>query len=276
MGNACRRYSGRFPRGTLVRRKRVIVAVGGLVAALSVGATTSAPFTAGTLNLTLDLRVQSPPESCSPDVSGATVCREARTGNGTASGLGNVSESYFWVFGTGPPTCPSNAEGKPLATTGRFVVAGKGEIHFSLAEGTRCVAREPAGSEPQAFTITGGTGVFEAASGNGTVTRSLRFGSGVERWRGTLVAPGHEFDVTPPILSVMTAKTVRVRKGAKRVRVTYKVTARDAVDGVVPVTCEPRSGARLPVGRTAVTCTAADSNANTGRATFKITVRPAR
>ena len=151
------------------------------------------------------------------------------------------------------------------------MVAGKGEIHFSLAEGARCVAREPTGSEPQSFTVTGGTGVFDAASGNGTVTRSLRLGSGIERWRGTLVVSGHEFDVRPPILSVTTAKTVRARKGAKSVRVTYKVTARDAVDGVVPVACDPRSGARLPVGRTAVTCTAVDKSANTGRATFRIT-----
>ncbi len=259
-----------------MRRKRVIMAVGGLVAALSVGVPPSEPFTAGTLNLTLDLRVASPPESCSPEVSGATQCRDERTGKGTASGLGNVSESYFWVFGMGPPTCPSSDVGKPLATTGRLVVAGKGEIHFSLAEGARCVARESTGSEPQAFTITGGTGVFEAASGNGTVTRSLRFGSGLERWRGTLVVPGLGFDVTPPTLTVTTARTVRVRKGAKSARVTYKVTARDAVDGVVPVTCVPHSGARLPVGRTAVTCTAADSSANTGRTTFRITVTPAR
>lgn len=262
--------------GTLVRRKRVIVMMGGFLAALSVGVPTSTSFTAGTLNLTLDLRVSNPPESCSPDVSGATVCREERTGKGTASGLGNVSESYFWVFGTGPPTCPSNDQGKPLATTGRLVVAGKGEIHFSLAEGARCVAREPTGSEPQSFTVTGGTGVFEAASGNGTVTRSLNLGSGIERWRGTVVAAGHEFDVTPPILRVTTAKTIRASNGAKSVRVTYKVTARDAVDGVVPVACDPRSGARLPVGRTAVTCTAVDKSANTGRATFRITVKPAR
>jgi hypothetical protein len=254
----------------------VIVVVGGLVAALSVGVPASMPLTAGTLNLAIDLRVSSPTEACAPDVSGATVCREERTGKGAASGLGNVSESYFWVFGTGPPTCPSSDQGKPLATTGTLVVAGKGEIHFSLAEGARCVPREPTGSEPQTFTVTGGTGVFEAASGNGTVTRSLRLGSGIERWRGTLVVPGLEFDVTPPVLSVTTARTVRARKGAKSVRATYKVTARDGVDGVVPVRCEPRSGARLPVGRTAVTCVAADSSANTGRATFGITVRPAR
>src|SRR5262245_12294443 len=137
-----------FGGGTLVRRKRVIVVVGGLVAALSVGLPKSAPFTAGTLNLTIDLGVESPPESCSPEVSGATQCREERRDNGTASGLGNVSESYFWVLGMGPPTSPSGDVG---------------------------------------------------------------------------------FDVTPPILSVTTAKSVRARKGAKSVRVTYKVTARDDV-----------------------------------------------
>ena len=38
--------------GTLVRRKRVIVMMGGFLAALSVGVPTSTSFTAGTLNLT--------------------------------------------------------------------------------------------------------------------------------------------------------------------------------------------------------------------------------
>jgi hypothetical protein len=48
--------------------------------------------------------------------------------------------------------------GTPLATTGRLVVAGMGEIQVALAQGARCVEEEPVRNEPQNFTITGGTG----------------------------------------------------------------------------------------------------------------------
>jgi hypothetical protein len=179
------------------------------------------------------------------------------------------------VLQDGPPTCPSDV-GKPLATAGRLVVAGKGEIHFALADGARCVAQEPVRNEPQDFTITGGTGTYEGASGSGTLARSVSAGRGTERWTGTLVVPGFEFDLTPPRLSGATSKTVRARRSAQRVRLTYKVTARDAVDGRVPTTCLPRSGSRFRIGRTVVRCSATDTSANTATARFAVTVRRAR
>ena len=120
---------------------------------------------------------------------------------------------------------------KPLATTGRFVVAGKGEINFALAQGARCVDVEPVRNEPQDFTITGGTGSYQGASGSGKVASLPLAGAlASETWTGTIVVPGFEFDVTPPTLSGATSKTVRAPRGAKRVRVTYKVTASDNAD----------------------------------------------
>ena len=71
------------------------------------------------------------------------------------------------------------------------------------------------------------------------------------------------------------SKTVRAPRGAKRVRVTYKVTARDDVDAV-PVSCRPRSGSRFRIGRTVVKCTATDGSGNTATAKFTITVKPRR
>ncbi len=211
---------------------------------------------------------------CPPEApSDAFECR-TRTGTGRVSGLGSVSESYVWSYSFGPPSCPSTL-GKPLATTGRLVV-GNGEIQFALAQGARCITEDPLRNEPQDFTITGGTGAYEAASGSGTVRRSIGGGVGSETWRGTLVAPAAEFDVTPPKLSGATSKTVRAPKGAKRVRVSYKVTATDNTEGQVPVSCEPRSGSRFPIGRTVVTCSATDSSANTANASFRVTVRPTR
>jgi hypothetical protein len=230
--------------------------------------------TTGTLSLRGTLDLVSTQVQCPPQAPPAAECR-ARTGAALVRGLGSVSETYTWFFRMGPPTCPLDV-GKPLATTGRLVVVRKGEIHFALADGARCVAQEPIENEPQDFTITGGTGTYEGASGSGTLARSVGFTRGTERWAGTLVVPGLEFDLTPPRLSGATSKTVRARNRGKRVRVIYKVTATDAVDGQVASTCVPRSGSRFRIGRTFVRCSAIDTSANTATARFTVTVRRAR
>jgi hypothetical protein len=160
---------------------------------------------------------------------------------------------------------------KPFATTGQIVVANKGEIDFALAEGA-CVQEEPVRNEPQQFTITGGTGIYQGASGRGTVGRSLGGGLGSESWAGTLIVPGLDFDVTPPRIAGAVRKTVQASAGAKRIRVTYRVTARDAVDGVVAVRCTPRSRSLFKRGRTAVRCRSTDKSANSASARFVITV----
>jgi HYR domain len=251
------------------RRTVVMLGVSG---AFLVTATPSAPLGTGSLNLRAALATSSPPGTCPPEAPPGADCHP-RTGTGSVSGLGNVSATYTWFFGTG--SCPSTLV-KPLATTGRLLVAGKGEIRFALADGARCVEQEPVRNEPQDFTITGGTGTYQGASGRGTVERSLSGGHGVERWTGTLIVPGLEFDITSPTIAGAVAKAARAPKGAKHVRVTYKVTASDAVDGPIAVACRPRSGSWLPIGRTTVTCQARDSSGNTGRARFVVTVRRTR
>lgn len=240
--------------------------------ACSVPAAASAPSAAGTLDLKGTLRLESTPVECTS--ADATGCR-ARTAKGVLSGLGIVSVTYTWSFRIGPPTCPSDV-GKPLATTGRLVVAGKGEIDFALADGTRCVELDAVRDESQDFTITSGAGIYERASGRGTVETNVGGGRGTEQLPGTLVVPGIEFDVTPPTLVGATAKTIHAPKGAGRVRVTYLVSARDDVDPGVPVSCSPRSGTRFPIGRTVVTCSATDTSGNTKAAKFVITVRTRR
>ena len=227
----------------------------------------------GTLELRASLRLVSNLGACPPSIL-ADACAP-RTGAGLVPGLGSVTETYTWSFRMGPPACPPD-RGKPRATTGRLVVAGKGEIYFAIADGARCIEQEPLRNEPQDFTITGGTGTYDGATGSGTLERSVSAGVGTERWIGTLVVPGLEFDVTPPTLSGATSKTVRAPKGAKRVRVAYTVTASDAVDGRVPVSCVPRSRSRFTIGRTVVRCSATDSSANTSPAVFTVTVRKAR
>ena len=54
--------------------------------------------------------------------------------------------------------------------------------------------------------------------------------------------------------------------------VTYSVSAVDAVDGPVPVTCAPESGSIFPIGTTTVHCTATDRAGNSASSSFKVIV----
>jgi hypothetical protein len=234
-------------------------------------ATAAAGRSAGTLELRARIGVTSDGGAC-PAGTPANVDCYARSGQTRISGLGTVSESYTWLFAVGSPDCPANLA-KPLAATGRLVVAGKGEFTFSLAPGAQCVDVEPVRNEPQAFTITGGTGTFVGASGQGRVERSLGGGAGTETWIGTIEVPGYTFDLTAPELSGATSKTVRAPRGSKSAKVTYKVSAIDDVDGAVPTVCQPKSGSRFKVGKTTVRCTATDTSGNTGKASFVVTVK---
>ncbi|QXE33812.1 HYR domain-containing protein [Streptomyces sp. GMY02] len=77
-------------------------------------------------------------------------------------------------------------------------------------------------------------------------------------------------DVTAPVVSVEDRTVEATGPGGAVVE--YPASAVDAVDGPVPVTCEPPSGSRFPIGETTVTCTATDGRGNTGRATAVIKV----
>ncbi len=248
------------------------------VAAGSAAAVTASPQAAtGTLNLNAELKLVSNLGGCSPP-PGVDECA-ARTGEGRVPGLGTVTEAYAFLVNVGPPSCAAGF-GRARSTSVRHVVATKGEIHFALADGG-CVEQESIRTQTQTFTITGGTGVYEGASGSGTVERVLGAPTptgrhGRETWRGTLVVPGLEFDLTPPTVTGAVAKTVRAPRRAKRARVSFSVTAQDTVDGTVAVSCTRRSRSWFRLGRTRVTCSATDSSANTRTVRFTITVRPRR
>ncbi|MGI8854358.1 MAG: HYR domain-containing protein, partial [Thermomicrobiales bacterium] len=76
----------------------------------------------------------------------------------------------------------------------------------------------------------------------------------------------------PPTLSPQDNLTVEgnTRGGAT---VTFNVTAQDAVDGPLPVSCNPSSGSLFKLGTTNVTCTATNSFGLQGTRRFTVTVR---
>ena len=255
-------------------KRRLALAL--LATALAVAATAqvasgvgSAAATTGPLTFEAVLGMNSTPGPCPPgSPPDADLC-SARTGSGVVRGLGEVSEAYTFLVREGD--CDYVFE-----TTARLVVAGKGELHLAL-DRYRGVCISSALNSDAAFTITGGSGVYAGASGGGTVTHLASQGPGgavgTDTWAGTLSVPGLEFDVTPPTLSGAVNKKARARKGSKRVRVIYRVTASDAVDGSVPSSCQPRSGSRFKVGRTIVKCSATDTSANAQAGRFRVTVK---
>jgi hypothetical protein len=210
------------------------------------------------------------PTSCPAGTPSTLSCYEF-PGTGSVPGLGAVAVRYVKGF--------NGDFDKPCVTVlpkGVIDVKGKGSLDVSVT-GPTCEGLPPAQST-YGFVVTGGTGAYAGASGTirvGSTVREGAAGAGraTDTLNGTLSVPGHEFDVTAPVLTGTSSKTARAPKGANRVRVTYSVTARDAVDGRVPVACAPRSGGFFAVGRTKVTCSASDSSGNTGRAQFTVTVR---
>jgi hypothetical protein len=254
------------------------LAVAGVVASVTAPAkATRADAVAGTLALKAEVSVAYPSAECPSGMSRLFECF-VRSGNAIVPGLGSVDESYAYVIENTPPGCTAAPGSDALrlpATTVRLTVARKGEIHLSTG-GTGCLGRIPGGSlrSSEPFTITGGSGLYAGASGGGTLTSLSNgpSGTGLDDWTGTLAVPGLQFDVTAPTISGPVNKTVLVARGAKRVRVTYVVTAQDDVDGAAPVNCSPSSGSPFAVGRTRVWCSATDTSGNTGTATFTVRV----
>ena len=148
-----------------------------------------------------------------------------------------------------------------------------------MSEATGCTAIESVRTQTQAFTVTGGTGIYVGASGSGTLEPALGqprddgSRNGLETLQGTLTVPGLEFDQIAPKLVGATSRKVVAPRRAKRVRVRFVVTATDGIDGPVPVACRPRSGTGFRIGRTRVRCSATDTSANAATASFTITVR---
>jgi HYR domain len=252
-----------------------IAALAGITASPVAGSTVAT----GTLemNASLHLEVNG---LCKP-VGIATDCHLREVG-GSFRGLGRVTGSYDFEMDLGSGACESGL-GKALSYPIRLEVAGKGAIDVVTTE-TACVTRVSVTTETQAFTVTGGTGIYAEASGTGTLERKIDVGygplshiaSGIETWKGTLTVPGLSFDVVKPTLVGAKSRTVLAPRHAKRVRVKFVVTATDAVDGPVPVKCRPGFGSRFRIGRNRVHCSATDTSANPATASFTITVRQHR
>jgi hypothetical protein len=80
-------------------------------------------------------------------------------------------------------------------------------------------------------------------------------------------------DTFPPVLTLPSSVRVAATS-ATGANVTYAATAIDALDGAVPVVCQPPSGSRFGIGFTTVTCRAQDTRGNEAVGSFTVEVTP--
>jgi hypothetical protein len=98
-----------------------------------------------------------------------------------------------------------------------------------------------------------------------TCTATNAFGSTSDSFSVNVV------DGSAPVITVPSDITVIASSPSGAV-VTYIVSAVDAVEGVVAVTCDPASGSTFPIGTTPVACTASDSINLVATASFLVNV----
>lgn len=255
-----------------------------ILAAVSAGSANASPQIAardvdhastGALTLAAELAATYPARVCPDGTPGSVECFE-RTGTGIVPGLGNVRASFPYFVDDLPAGCDDN-QVRVFPTTAHLTIPDRGTLEARLA-GTGCLSRTPPlpFHADIAFVITGGTGKFVGASGGGTLS-DLSYGpptlTGKDTWRGTLLVPGLNFDLTPPTLNGAANKVARAPRGAKRVRVSFNVTALDDQDGTIAVSCTPKPGSRFKLGRTTVTCSATDTSGNTQTTKFTVLVK---
>ena len=257
-----------------------LVLAAGVLAGLAAVPVASGEQGLNELALHNELSVRSDPVACPAGTPPEADECFARSGGGVIPGLGMVTQAYTFIVDTNSPNCPTGDV--LLASSGKLTVAGKGEIAVALSGPPDCyVPAESVLKAKQPFTITAGTGRFSGASGSGIVEHNTQptgggGSSGSDTWVGTLEAPGLAFDFTPPVINGAIAKSVRAPRGKTRVRVAYRVTARDDVDGAVGVTCVPRSRSWFRIGRKTVKCSTKDTSGNAASAKFSVTVKRRR
>jgi hypothetical protein len=237
----------------------------------------------GTLAVRAEIHWKGDDAECPAGMPITAECHPHPGGPTLVPGLGEVRQEYLYPIVAAPAAaCRANGGFNVADYSARLIVKGKGEIVVAVAGTDECLfgpASDTVVKITRPYTVTGGAGAYVGASGSGTVAVDGHFSPsyghavGIDTWTGTLVVPGLEFDLTPPALSAPAAKTVRVPKRVKRARVSYAASARDDVDGAVPVSCKPKSGSRFKLGRTVVRCSAADTSGNAAAASFTVTVK---
>jgi HYR domain-containing protein len=174
-----------------------------------------------------------------------------------ADAAGNSRTGSFTIS-IADTTAP--ALGLPGNLTAEATGAGGASVSFTTSasdavDGTVAVNCDRASADTFPFGTTTVTCSAADAAGNST---SGSFTITVTDTTGpALGLPGH-----------LTAEAT----GAGGASVSFTTSASDAVDGIVPVTCDRASGDTFALGTTTVTCSAADATGNSTSSSFMISI----
>src|SRR5579884_508027 len=134
---------------------RARVALASLVLAVAAVGTTAAPSLAATGTLQVTFNETTTPRTCPPGVPAGSFCYTG-TGTGTliSPAIGTATE-YFVGYALNGGCGPDHN----VAT----LVTSRGDI-FVVANGNTC-----GGVDQETYTVVGGTGMFQGASGTGSI-----------------------------------------------------------------------------------------------------------
>jgi hypothetical protein len=205
---------------------------------------------------------QSVPVTCSP-ASGTTFAVGTTTVTCTANdGRGNTAAAQFHVsiapFDATPPILNVPGDITAEATSGNGATV---TYSYTATDPDDAVLSQSCTPVSGSTFPIGQTTVNCTATDhhNNTATKSFKV---------------TVHDTTPPSMGNPPADITREATSASGAVVTFtKPTATDTVDGTVPVTCIPASGATFPLGQTTDTCTATDTAGNGTSKTFKVTIQ---
>lgn len=218
--------------------------------------------------------------------AGATATYTAGTTDavdGPSSATCTPASGSRFALGTTQVTCTASDTADNRATAGLSVtVQDTGAPVVDTPAATTVEATGPAGAAvtlPAVYatddvdgrttaTCTPGSGTFPL--GTTTVTCSATdkaHNTGTSTYQVTVA------DTTPAVITTPPASTSEATSGFGAEVTFAAATARDAVSGTVPATCDHTSGSTFALGTTTVTCTAVDAATNRSAATFLVTVR---
>ena len=199
--------------------------------------------------------------SCAPTSGTRFAIDRTAVTCSTTDAHGNTATATFNVLvrDTTAPVLsdvPPNQVVEATSASGA-VVTFTSPTGFDVVDGAVAVRCSPASSSLFALGVTTVTCAATDAHGN---TRSTSFEVTVR-------------DTTAPIINVPSPVVAEATSPAGALVTWTALTASDAVDGDVTVTCVPASGSVFALGTTTVSCSAADAHGNNATATFSVTVQ---
>lgn len=165
------------------------------------------------------------------------------------------------IYPTPPPVVTSATISQGYGTPFSYQISATGSPTSYTATGL-----------PAGLSIDASTGVISGTLPNtvGSSTIALSASNAGGSGTGTLTLT--IFDNVPPVLTVP-LNIVTEATSAAGALVTFTASAKDFIDGSVPVTLDHTSGSIFPLGTTLVTATASDASGNKAMGFFNVTVQ---